>query len=370
MSFGLETLPSGVALTLWSGQGLPHALDASRTVLAAVQPQMVQLHAGPQGLLDHVAPIAAAVRRLVPGVALLVGVAWDGWIENYARETARKQVEIEALYLRAVMAAHRAGALLVVINSEAAGKQYPEAARLFGARMIDTIRANCPGLLLGHTAYDHPHFHPEERNHGAAIDADDEGYPWSVYYGGDRARGVEGLVLPASGPVDVAMEQVYAAPAKGADGVVPMADAGALERRMRSSAASFRRAESLGWIDPTVPHLPYWQIHHVPRVSIAGQGALVPRVACWASPTRLDGDGLAGAQVLARAAARRLTLQTDEGLRRPTVAWAQARLGVTIDGVDGPKTRAAVARAQVELGLASTGDLTDETLVALAANGV
>lgn len=167
----------GVAVTLWDAGGLSRALEGSRALLAAARPQAVQLHAGPQGLADSVGRVADQVRALVPDAVLWSGVAWDGWIEDYDRATPARQAEVERLYLRAIKACRAAGVGLLVINSEAKGKTYPRAARLLGARLIDQTRATCPGLLLGHTSFDHPHYHPEERDHGGRIDADDEGYP-------------------------------------------------------------------------------------------------------------------------------------------------------------------------------------------------
>ncbi len=365
-----EDLPRGLALTLWSGQGLLHALEHSRTLLTEARPQMVQLHAGPRGMIDHAARAAANVRHMVPGVTLLAGIAWDGWIEDYDRATARKQVEIEALYLEAAISAHREGVKLLVINSEAAGKQHPAAARKLGARLIDAIRTACPGMALGHTAYDHPHYHPEERSAGGRIDADDEGYPWSVYLGGARAVAVEGLVLPTSGRVDVSMEQVYAAPAKGDDGVQPMAGLGALGARMEGSRKSFDRAEALGWIDPDVLHWPYWQGHHVPAPSAVGLGARLPRVAVWASPTRLDADGQTAVRVLAAGYAGRLDLAGAPLHVAAVRAWAQGRLGIdagTAWGTWGPKSRAACSAFQAVHALSSTGELDAATLAALGA---
>lgn len=366
-----QVLPRGVILTLWHSNGLVRAYDEARALLQEARPQVVQLHAGPQNLTTSVARVARSVRQLLPGVVLIVGVAWDGWIENYDHAPAAERERIERFYLSAVKAAYDAGCVLVVINSEAKGKVYPRAARALGAKLIDAIRGACPGMLIGHTAYDHPHYHPEERNNGGHLDADDEGYPWSVYLGGAAARRVEGLVLPATGRVDVSMEQVYAAPAADEHGHTPMADLGALGRRIASSRSSFARAQALDWIDPTVPHIPYWQAHHVPAASSAGCGARLARMAFWAAPTRLDAHGRAAITVLARARRGELTLDGADALTAAAIrAWAQGRLGIdggTAWGTWGPKSRAACAQYQARVGLTASGELDAATLTALQA---
>lgn len=357
----------GLTLTLWDANGLGAALASSRALLADARPPGVQLHAGPQGLIADVGRAADEVRRLVPGVALAAGVAWDGWIEDYDRATAARQAEVERLYLRAVKAAHGAGVGLLVINSEAKGKTYPRAARLLGARLIDQVRATCPGLQLGHTSFDHPHYHPEERDNGGRIDADDEGYPWSVYLGGAAARAVAGLVLPNSGRVDVAMPQVYAAPAAPEDGAQrPIAPRGALAARLASHRRSWARAVALGWIDAAAPVVPYVQLHHVDARDTAALGAVEPSLAGWAASSRLDDHGRAAVRALCAARRGELTLSGLTGLDlAAAVAWAQSRLGLTADGAWGPRSRAACAAWQSAHGLPATGELTADTLAAL-----
>ncbi len=358
----------GVTLTLWDSRGLPEALASSSALLASALPLAVQLHAGPKGMVDDGQRVADEVRRLVPGVRLVAGLAWDGWIEEYDRATAPRRAQIEAVYLRAVKAAHAAGAELLVINSEAKGKTYPRAARLLGARLIDATRATCPGLLLGHTSFDHPHYHPEERGGGGRIDADDEGYPWSVYLGGAAAKAVEGLVLPTTGRVDVALPQVYAAPAAPEDGRErPIAPRGALASRLASHRRSWARAVALGWIDAATPVVPYVQGHHVDARDTAALGAVEPSLAVWAASSRLDAHGAAAVRVLCAAGRRTLRLAGLAGLDLAAgVAWGQARLGLVADGAWGPRSRAACAAWQSAHGLPASGSLDDATLYALA----
>lgn len=358
----------GEFLTLWHSQGLPRAVTEALPLLQRIQPAGVQLHAGPQGLAAHAAREAERVRRAVPGVRLWVGVAWDGWVDDVADGAAVPRI-VERVYLPAARAARALGAELFVINSEAAGKVHPGAARRLGVEAIDRIRAECPGLLLGHTAYDHPHYHPEERNGGARIDADDEGYPWSAYLGApELAEAVPGLLLPKSGPVDLELPQVYAAPAKDPKtGKQPMAGPGALRLRAKGSAASFARAVALGWIDPRVPVRPYVQAHHVRAEDTAGAVAAAGLAAVWAAPSRIDDEGRAALDVIARG--RRGLLRAADTAMPAVVAWAQGRLGAVPDAAWGPASRAACETWQRARGLRVTGELDDATLAALAPGG-
>lgn len=357
-------LAPGEILTVWASDGLPASVDGVLPLLARIRPAGVQLHAGPQGLAEHLAPSAERVRRAVPGVRLWVGVAWDGWVDDVDAGADVRRI-VDRVYLPAARAAHAVGAELFVVNSEAAGKVHPAAARRLGACAIDSVRAECPGLLLGHTAYDHPHYHPEERDDGAKIDADDEGYPWSVYLGAPELREVvPDLVLPETGPVDVELPQRYGAPPK--DPVTkkqPMAPPGALLSRVKGSEASFARAAALGWIDPRVPVRPYLQAHHVRAQDTAGVAAGAGLAALWASPTRLDVEGTAALDVLARG--RRGELGAADLASPVVVAWAQGRLGLVPDAAWGPLSSAACATWQRAHRLTDSGRLDVATLVSL-----
>ncbi|MDP3219919.1 MAG: hypothetical protein Q8S73_37815, partial [Deltaproteobacteria bacterium] len=327
------------AFTLWSGDGLVSAVEHALPLLREARPAVVQLHAGPLALADHARAAARAVRSALPGVALWVGVAWDGWVDEATEGTVERL--LERVYLPAARVALGLGAELFVINSEAAGKLHPGEARILACAAIDAIRAECPGLALGHTAYDQPHHHPEERDRGGRIDDDEEGYPWSAYLGGAAARAA-GVRLPRTGPVDIELPQQYAAPPKPKDRPQPMAGVGSLQRRIAGSRASFARAAALGWIDPAVPVLGYVQAHHVDARDTACVGASQP-LALWAAPTRIDADGRRALRVLC--AAERRELGTDPGETDwPVIrAWAQGRVGAAGDGAWGPRSTAAAA---------------------------
>ncbi|TAK27234.1 MAG: hypothetical protein EPO40_16555 [Myxococcaceae bacterium] len=348
------------ALTLWSGDGLPSAVQVATPLLLDARPAVVQLHAGPQGLRDHLRAAAFRVRATLPDVALWVGVAWDGWVDEVT--PANVDRVIERVYLPAARAARDVGAELLVINSEAAGKVHPTAARLLACKAIDVIRAECPGLLLGHTAYDHPDFHDEEPGNGR-IDRDDTGYPWSAYLGGAAAKAA-GVELPKSGPVDVELPQRYAAPAKPEGKPQPMAGVGSLQRRIAGSVASFARATALGWIDPAVPVLSYVQAHHVDARDTAAVGALRP-LALWAAPTRLDDHGRRALRVLCTAERGELGADLGQTDWPVITAWAQGRVGVAGDGQWGAKSTAAALTWLRARGLDGDGRFGAELLAAL-----
>lgn len=351
------------AVTVWASDGLPSSVAHALPLLREARPAVVQLHAGPQGLTEHARQAAADVRAALPGVVLWVGVAWDGWVDDATSEAAALRL-VERVYLPAAKVARGIGAELLVINSEAAGKLHPAAARLLACVAIDRIRAACPGLAIGHTAYDHPHYHPEERDHGGRIDPDDEGYPWSAYLGGEAARAA-GVRLPATGPVDLELPQRYAAPAKPEGRPQPVATVGALPARIKASAASFAIAVERGWVDPAVPVRSYIQAHHVDARDTASVGAREP-LALWAAPTRLDDHGRRALRVLGAAERHELGPAHLAGPDAPVVrAWMQGRVGAAGDGDWGPKSTAAAAAWLRDRNLDGDGRLSPELLALL-----
>lgn len=369
----------GAGITLWASKGLRVDRAGFAETLTAIRPTVVQLHSGPGDLAQNLLATADLLRRVQPGVRLWVGCAWDGWIREYAdalavaaKDEARAhdlRRRIEDLYLSAARAAEAAGAELFVMNNEAAGKLHPRATRLLGVTVMDRIRATLPGLRLGQTSFDHPTYHGEERGNGGRIDADDEGFPWSVYFRDAALQGpVEGLLLPTR-PVDVALPQNYAAPPqKDGEYVIPRSPVGALFARVAGSARSWKKAIELGWISPGVPVLPYVQAHHCAAEDTAALGATTP-LCQWAWRTRQDEHGLASAVVLARADRKALTLRDVPELEaRATVAWAQARLGgLACDGRFGDRSKRALATWCAAKGLPTKTTLDDDVLAALAA---
>lgn len=370
----IDQLPP-VLLTLYHGDGAVVAAEESIPLLRRLAPLPgepacfgVQLHAAPRDGRAHYDDAERVVRRIVPGLYRAAGLAFDGWVSNYdaANEDGRKA--IVDLYVGAARNAFReAGCRLYVLNPEAAGKQRPRAMRALAADVIDGVREACPGMALGHTAYDHPTSHAEEKNHGGALDADDEGYPWSGFLGGPIARTVPGLRFPRTGRVDVAAPQVYAAPPKDPEtDEVPMASLGALARRDASHVASWTRAGRLGWIDRACPVVPYVQAHHVRAEDTVAHGVRRGPIFVWAAPTRMDEEGAAAVYVLVRAARGTLSLADLSPVeRRAATAWVQARLGATPDGIWGDKSAKAAADAEKRMGLGARGEFNQALLDAL-----
>jgi hypothetical protein len=142
-----------------------------------------------------------------------------------------------------------------------------------------------------------------------------------------------------------------------------MAPVGALLARVKSSEASFARAVALGWLDPRVPVRPYLQTHHVRAQDTVGVAAGAGLAALWAAPTRLDAEGTAALDVLARG--RRGELVAADLASPVVVAWAQGRLGLVPDASWGPKSSAACATWQRSHRLTDSGRLDVATLVSL-----
>jgi hypothetical protein len=311
---------AGPMPTLWSGDGGAAALAGSRDLLAECQPPAVQLHTwAPAGT-------ARDVRKLVPGVTLVVGVGVDG----VAKECAEGRQSVESARRTLVGLAQRAsdvGAVAICWNAEAQWKRAPnteEKARLSAlvTSTLAEVRTAHPSLEQWHTSYDHPHYH--------------SAYPWADWLG----RG---------SPVVVSLPQVYAAP-KGD----VLAHRGALPAREARALASWREAIRRGWIRPDAPEgtpedltdcdwRPYYQLHHVRASDTVAGSVRHPFAAFWALPSRADREGRNAFRALCDLHRRRLW-------RPGGVEALQRELGVTADGAYGPRT-AAAARVRWEMSI-------------------
>ena len=295
-------------VTLWHGDGIDAALALSRDLLARVRPSCVQLHTWtPEA-------VASSVRRLLPGVDLIVGCGVDG----LARAVAKSEQSVAggvrsfvALALRAVSA----GARAIVWNAEAGWKRPPtsdEAQRLDDLirQGLAAVRAACPQLEQWHTAYDHPSLH--------------SAYPWRAWLG-------------AGSPIVRSLPQVYAAPGDGL-----RAHRGALQAREARALASWGAAVRAGWIRPDAPDgspddaadvdwSPYYQLHSVPARDTIASAVRHPVVALWALPSRADSEG--------RTALAALCALRREGYwGAGAIERYQRDRGLEPDGVVGPKT--------------------------------
>lgn len=303
-------LAPGFALTTWKYHDLRGAWHDADALARDARPQIIQLHTGPEEALSHAGEIAAAVRAALPGTRIWLGIGMDAF-------PSRLGLGVERLVAEAVklgQVAERIGAEHLVLDAEAAWKATDPAER---AREQDLARAilrgiaqACPGLVLGHTAYDQPGLHGT--------------YAWQAWLG-------------AGSPVRYTWPQVYAS--TGGD---TMAARGALARRERASLESYKAAVRRQIVRPDLPgedmpdsleFRPYEQAHGVPYPDTITLGAKYGLAAAWAAPTRIDEDG--------RIAVRALSELYRQSYYGPdAVQRFQLAHGLTADGICGPKTLA------------------------------
>jgi hypothetical protein len=303
---------SGPCPTLYHGAGPVKALAGARDLLSECRPPAVQIHSHRPGL------IAPAVRALLPGAVLVVGVGVDGIGRSVAKGTRPVRWGVDR-FCDLAKAAVEIGAPAIVWNAEA-GYKAPagsaEKARLHDLvpAALAAVAAQFPDLAQWHTSQDFPTYHGS--------------FPWADWLG------------PGS-PVRVSLPQVYAAPAD------PEATAGkgALDWRITRSRESWLAAVRKGWIRPDVSTgtpgddldvdwEPYGQAHHV-RADDTVDSMIQHRICgLWAYPTRADANG--------RNALRALCdLHRRDLWKAGGVQDLQRAVGVKPDGQFGPRTAAA-----------------------------
>lgn len=312
----------GVALTMWHPSGLHKALDpATRVLLSSAGVDAVMLHGAPSHFLDpsagaqHLDVVVRALRDLIPGVRLLVGVGCNGVAKRFLSAAWTETEAVERL-AQVARVGQRIGAEALVLDPEATWKQPMRSerggrVRALAHSIMSALRECAPTLALGHTAYDHPTLHGT--------------YPWAAWCG--------------EGGCDFAMPQVYAAPKKG------MGDRHALDRRVESHRASWEVATRLGLIRPGLPVHPYFQAHDVPAAQTIRHVIAAEFCALWSAPVRIDEDGF-------------LALRAACELRRrgQTVEAFQRENGLVDDGICGEKTLAKLGIARsAHLGGANGG---------------
>lgn len=273
----------GLIVTVWGSDGIHKALDASLADLAAIRPDVVQLHTQPT---PDDARAIARVRELLPCARIWIGAPSD----TLARGTdgAKRARDWSVL-------AHELGAEVLVFNGEAAWKR---ASPGLASAVIAAARAGAPSLPLAWTAFDHPRYHR---------------LPWSEILG--------------AGGVDLHLPQVYAAPEEGvASHTAALSRWASADRQWRAFPGVLDSMRLGG-----ARCIPYVQAHHV---STAGTCALLNRGALasvWALPTRSDAAGV-------------LAMRADAELRRRVghapgrVQRWQQQAGLTADGIVGQKT--------------------------------
>lgn len=283
-----SALAPGLAVTVWDSGGIRHALDECLDELALIQPDVVQLHTVPgDGAQVH------RLREALPGVRVWVGIPAD----HLARRPAQAPAKA-ATYARA---AQVQGVELLVLNGEAA---WVGASPGLARDVLAACREAAPGLLLGWTTYDHPHY------------ADHRG-PWEVILG--------------HGGVDYSLPQHY--PAR------PGLQAGPAQIRGRILASQRSHARLRGLDPELVPQgprwIPYGQAHGHTPAGICALSDAAPLACWWALPSRMDPLGLLG--LLAASKIRR-----EAGHAPGHVARWQAAHGLLADGVAGRRTLAAL----------------------------
>lgn len=312
----LAQLPApGLVQCFWHGNGLRSALADQRGVrlLTQTAPRAVMAHAGPSSLLDPWRPrvrgdraartnaddlpaldvFAQSVRALDPAAAVWAGVGMDG----VAAKLLKGEWDIDRAIgrcLEVAVACVRARIEALMYNPEAGWKVVegsPEWRLLttFIHDLLQETREVAPTLVLLHTAYDHALYHPQDRNPNRP---DDPGvYPWSSWCGEDGVDGEFPQVYAGDGDEDPRTFTAY----KGAVG------------RYDRHTEQFQVATRRGWFRAdlgVVNGVPgenlgtYLQTH---SVSVSGTVALGTRrrwTAGWATPTRLDPNGVSAWRAL------------------------------------------------------------------------
>lgn len=281
-------LAPGLAVTVWSGKGLARALDDALPSLAAIGPDVVQLHATPGDGAQ-----AKRVRDVLGPVRLWIGLPAD----HLARKSPRDAARLAAQYARATAAM---GAEMLVLNGEAAWVGKPAS---LARDVIAAARDAAPGLALGWTSYDHL---------------------------GYSSHAIPSAAIFGPGGVDYHLPQHYPA-TPGSH-----CDAKAVRARIDASAKNCRPVPMLDAHRPRGERwVPYGQAHgHAPS-GICALSDAAPLACWWALPTRGDADGILGL----RAAAE---IRRRAGHAPGHVARWQASAGLVADGIVGPRSLAAL----------------------------
>lgn len=310
-----RALDPGVAVYLWTSDGLRAAWAASEATLRRLRPDVVILHGPPSSITNPAfAPLVAQVRAALPGVRVWVGVGGDGWADEWRAGKASTTQVVDPLVASA-RAARAVGAECVVWDFEAAWKRSPKSDVRTGAdlgalarRVVREGAAAASDAVHAVTTYDHPGLHTA--------------LPWASFLVGTE--------------VSVYLPQYYAA-----DGTP---DRGELLARVRRAQASQAAAERAGMLPPDVTpdvaedvdRVPVVQLHQLATADLVTVLAESPLVGAWALPLVADGGRADEAGLLALEAALRIrhAVATGPG----AVAAYQASKGLTADGVCGPRT--------------------------------
>jgi len=307
------TMRKGLALYVWSEQGLLAAVNKARDEVDTIQPDVVVLHDSPSALLRDLETAVARVRAWHPWCRVHVGAGMDGTVAQWRRGEVSAERVIAPLEAVAKLC-ERLRVECVVWNGESQWKdtgtdavsmaQIEELARALGER---TSRA-APSCVHWLSSFDQPTLH-------AALRGFMRGFtPFMSAYTG----------------------QAYVAVAGGAP-------RGALDRRLNAAARSQELAERAGMLPDDLEgaaetprdcdRIASIQVYATPLADVVAAAVRYPMLALWAAPLvaehgRMDPAGLtaiAFAQVVRRSGCTSVA------------EWQQAR-GLKPDGIVGPRT--------------------------------
>lgn len=283
---------AGCVPILWSSTSLQHALDASLPLLDRARPRTVAIHPTSTRRLDVAATMRVVDdlrRRGVEHVVIEIGADYYAVAPALQRKRIAPLVELLA----------QSGARDLVINAEAAWKQ--PGAECYVQPLLDALPHEI-NLVL--SSYDQP------ARHAA--------FPWRAFLRAERA-------------IEYA-PQCYTARA-GA-----ISDRRELVARVRASIASVDTAIRRGWIDRPASLIGMQAYSHAARALI--ETALTRRAALlWASPSRIDSEGVLAIAALCELERRGYTGAT-------ALRDYQRAEGLLHDGLWGPRTRAALLSRQ------------------------
>lgn len=279
-------------VTLWSDVSLEAAVTSARTgaILTACKPQGVQLHARASTLASEGERSTRYVRARWPAVEVLWAIAGDWLVPNDPGPVPG--------WADAGRAAQAAGVPRLQLNCESAWLDKPEVA----AVAVRDLAAQVPGLELTFTSYGAPLEH-------LAL-------PWQAFLA--RWRGVPTPIRES------AFQTYFASQSHKADRAYS-------ERWVSTYQGDIALAYGRGIISPRVARAVYLQAYWAPCTGLCEAAAGAERVYWWTAPLHADTEGLWAVASLA------------ELYRRDrTVAEFQQEAGLVVDGLVGPKTRAAL----------------------------